>query len=190
MDGPAASDVIGDDAPEGRRRRPLVVGIGAVLIALLVWVGLWLQPSDTSVPSPRPPALLSATGQHEVSTEGDLVGYSFEMANRSDVDVEVFGGGRSGPGLDLVASSLTPGPGGYIVIRPGPDEPRPLVVPPDGTVTLALSYRLRDCAQLNRGSWPVPVMVRAGGVAATQSVLPPSGPDGQQWQLTFSQPHC
>lgn len=166
------------------------MGVGAVLIGLLVGLAVWSQHSDSPVPSPRPPALLSATGQHEVSTKGGLVGYSFEMANRSDVDVEVVGGGRSGPGLDLVASSLAPGPGGYIVIRPGPDEPRPLVVPPDGTVTLALSYRLRDCAQLNRGSWPVPVVLRADGVTHTQQVLPPPGPEGQPWQLTFSQPHC
>lgn len=113
--------------------------------------------------------------------------YAFQVVNRGSANVEVVEAGRSGPGLELDTVQLV---GGTLGRTLGTRAPRARVLPPDGRLTIRLHYRLLDCAQLHRGSWPVPVAVRQGGIVRTEQIRPPPTLSGAPWQLSLSQPHC
>jgi WD40 repeat protein len=63
-------DTRGPDTPPARRRRALVLGVGAVLLAVLLGLGVAYRQRGTSSPEPEPPPATTGEGEHIVWRRG------------------------------------------------------------------------------------------------------------------------
>jgi hypothetical protein len=86
--------------------------------------------------------------------------------------------GRSGPGLELLGVE---GPGRAA-------SPFPVTLQPDGRVEATLVYRITDCANYPRGSWPVTAVVDRPWGAMTVDVEPEY--EWPVWQENVVQTWC
>lgn len=145
-----------------RRTRRRLLG-AAILVVLLIVAGGYGWHLGLLTPRLR-------AGMNSYSTSPDQVTVDLTLTNgNASAPVEVRDLGRGGPGLELIDS-----------IGSTSD-----ILAPGEAMTVTLVYRITDCDEVPRESWPVPVEVARWWGIQTVDVHPPEqvsldAPDGER----------
>jgi hypothetical protein len=117
----------------------MLVWLVAIVVAVLASAGVALWRSGLVV------AQLSwSNDNRSMATRPDgTIATEVWVSNTGLVDATVVGVGRDGPGLRLV----------------GVEGDLPVTLKPNSGSVFVLVYRITDCAEVPRGSWPVTVRV-------------------------------
>jgi hypothetical protein len=147
----------------------------------------------------RPNLELAADAGYQatVSSDTKIITRTVTVRNGGWTTVHVTGVGQDGPGLRLLGPA---DPGGPTKSSHVPGTPPPLDLHPGQIATMAVVYRVTDCAAVPSG--PFPVTVRVDEPWGTQTInifLPPIyvGPSGYavnppmtEWQKAMADQAC
>lgn len=118
------------------------------------------------------------TGVH-LDTDGDRGTYLLTIRNSGAAEVTV-----STPSADAFPPGLTADPN-------APAGASMVVLPPGGSGSLALAYRITDCAAVPLKQWPLRLPASVAGSAEDAYVeLTPPGLRGRTWQESAIADYC
>lgn len=154
--------------------------IAVAVVVTMVIVGFWWS----GLLLPR---LRAAESGSDTDTQARTFTYVLHLHNDGLTPIVVSRVGRDGPGLKLRSVATTP-----------------MTISSGGTVDVALSYEVTDCAAVPTARWPIPVQVKRPwghqSVDVQQPLLTspyaPAGPDedqdpsGRPWQEMLAGMAC
>lgn len=114
-----------------------------------------------------------------VDTDGDRGTYLINIGNSGSSEVTL-----AGPGAD----SLPPG----LAVDPrAPAGPAIVVLPPGGSASLSLAFRITDCDAIPFEDWPWRLRARVTGADDDAYVeVQPPGTNGRFWQESATAEYC